>query len=733
MWAEPTKAAEDAGEKVVAVAAKGLEATAGGAVQTAAAVTEVGSAATVVGGVLASAFAVGVVFMFVEALTVGISALKDWEGETHKLNLAQDEFKTKILDTFQSLDEQILKAEIRLDELRGDHLAALKKQLELINMQSLDQLEGEFTKLGKAADAVLSQLKVHWYQIDLGSSGAGNALKDFTTQYELLLAEGKKKEASDLLAGTLDSAKKALATMQDLRKEADMASKASGGMGGTAQGGPGERELRAQQTLVDALNAQIVAQQKIETLGKDNTLIKQQEEQNREVKDAEKSAKAAEKAERERHKAANEAMKEGLGLMKQMADAEKKRGETAKLESGFIDNALKKEMQERKDSLQTEAEFQKQKLIGMKAEVDGEIEARKAATDRDASLLKLQLDTRVITEKQYQERIKDLYNQETKDLNAMLSKKQQLVIIEAQAEWAARGKILTAEEAKELKGYIDLENQKRKIIDANLKVIDKDIQNSAKIAQKSKPSWDKYFDGIIDGSLRAGQALKMLKDLTIESIGESVAAAISGSMSFGEAMQKMLKDELTMLAGKATVKALEEVAYAFASLAVGDGAGATKHFLAAAKWGAVAAASGFAAHAIPSPGGSGGSNTESGKGPSIDGAASQNQTSQNAVTVTNAPHLATGGIFTRQTALIVGDGARGGDAAEGVIPLKDPRALQMIAGALGPYLQGSGDIHVHAKGDLIDLGQVCRKISRGVERGSVRLKSTDSRRLTRRS
>ncbi len=48
----------------------------------------------------------------------------------------------------------------------------------------------------------------------VGSEGAQHALNQFKSQYDLLLATGKDKEAADLLAGTLQYAKASLATMQ---------------------------------------------------------------------------------------------------------------------------------------------------------------------------------------------------------------------------------------------------------------------------------------------------------------------------------------------------------------------------------------------------------------------------------------------------------------------------------------------------------------------------------------
>jgi Lambda phage tail tape-measure protein (Tape_meas_lam_C) len=168
--------------------------------------------------------------------------------------------------------------------LKNNHLAALKKQLELINSQSLSELVHSFDVIAKAADAAFEDLKSHWYTFGIGSEGAKHALNQFQVQYEALLAKGDDKGASDLLAGTLASAQKVLAFQKQYIANQLNANTGKGGDGTTtpdyskfeeaklalqkAGVSATENEVKAQQALVDTLNAQVSVQAKVNALKK---------------------------------------------------------------------------------------------------------------------------------------------------------------------------------------------------------------------------------------------------------------------------------------------------------------------------------------------------------------------------------------------------------------------------------------------------------------------------------
>jgi hypothetical protein len=219
-------------------------------------------------------------FVFLGSIIAGaVEKIREMREEQQKLGMDQTKMGTAVNEAFGSLDEKILTAEKRADELRNDHLGALHKELELINRQSMGELVHSFETVAKAADVVFGDLKSHWYTFGNGADGAKHALEQFQTQYNSLLLQGKDKEASDLLAGTRDSAQKVL----DAQKSAS-----SGGLGALgapkwqneAEGmrvigvlkragiGYTKDDIAAVETLLSALNAQIGLEARIGELKK---------------------------------------------------------------------------------------------------------------------------------------------------------------------------------------------------------------------------------------------------------------------------------------------------------------------------------------------------------------------------------------------------------------------------------------------------------------------------------
>jgi hypothetical protein len=215
------------------------------------------------------------------AIAVGATMLIQALSKVHesgaKVTEDQLKFGTAAQNAFNSLDDKLLQAGIRADELRNDHMGALKKQLELIDHQSMAELAHTFGELAKVADVVFSDLKSHWFTFGNGADGAKHALDQFQFQYQHLLAQGKDKEASDLLKGTRDSAQKSLDTMKQAAALSSSLStvKMDGVAGGlvdalgkvseAATAGK-EKEMEAQQTLLDALNDQLTVEGKIAQL-----------------------------------------------------------------------------------------------------------------------------------------------------------------------------------------------------------------------------------------------------------------------------------------------------------------------------------------------------------------------------------------------------------------------------------------------------------------------------------
>lgn len=333
------------------------------------------------------------------AIAVGVFAfmehLKKAREEAEQLKESQVNFGTVVENVYTGLDNKLLEAGIRADELNNDHLAALNKQLTLIDHQSLAELVHAFDEMGKAADLTFAQLKTSWYQFGSGSEGAKHALTDFKAQYDSLLAQGKSGEASDLLAGTRHSAEKVL----ELQKQAQSNQLVTGKTGPhtdyskfeaasnalKAQGiGFTQKEIEAQQTLVDALRAQVDVEAKVQALKKaqdtnaqtetgnkigadeDKLYRAQADAQRKAIDDQDKMDDAAytqaveriQQAEREKIEATDKGSAERLKAIDAAIQDENAHGlqETSMYKSLLADRiATAKQMMDEQDKLQAEA------------------------------------------------------------------------------------------------------------------------------------------------------------------------------------------------------------------------------------------------------------------------------------------------------------------------------------------------------------------------------------------
>lgn len=233
--------------------------------------------ATLIAGLGPLGPALDAAFPFI-GIVVGVTLLLEHlaklreEGEA--LTQDQVKFGVAVANAYDQLDRKILQAQIKADNLKNDHLSALRHELELIDKQSMDDLVKSFEEVAKAADIVMKDLEGHWYNWGQGSDGAEHALADFQNQYDLLLKQGKEEQASGFLGGTLKQAREVLTALQhspDLR---------SGHQENTDESHAAEIEaqktleryhvkigldlrdqIAAQQQLVDALQTQVNIEQ----------------------------------------------------------------------------------------------------------------------------------------------------------------------------------------------------------------------------------------------------------------------------------------------------------------------------------------------------------------------------------------------------------------------------------------------------------------------------------------
>jgi hypothetical protein len=280
---------------------------------------------SVVMAALPFAAAAGGALLLVNVATEVAAKIKEWREAQEKLTQEQTRFGTAVNESFQGLDARFIQAEQRADELRNDHLGALSKALELIDHASMQDLVKEFETISKAAEGTFKLLEGHWYTLGIGAAGATHALDTFKTKYDNLLSQGKDAEAADLLKGTRESAEKVLEAQTSLQN-----SRKGGGLLGptvdyaaqykalgvlkAAGVSDTQKEVQAQQLLVQALRDQETAQGKI-------AAIKKLDEQNAKTQtgnDASARASAAARAAAQNQMAIAE---QQLAADKAMADA----------------------------------------------------------------------------------------------------------------------------------------------------------------------------------------------------------------------------------------------------------------------------------------------------------------------------------------------------------------------------------------------------------------------------
>jgi hypothetical protein len=289
--------------------------------------------------------------------TLLIEHLAKLKEAGHKLTEDQEQFGLTAQKVFNSLGDKALEAQKKIDELRGNHVAALKDELELIDHQSMEELATEFDVLAKAADKSFADIKSHWYTFGAGAEGAKNSLEMFQGQYETLLAKRDKDGAHALLEAKLEREKGILEaqTLADANKgSTNLAGFQSGdhtkfmeGYNVLKQIGVGytKNEIAAQETLVQALRDTLTVEQAVSDEAKKKSTGARLTEAKSGGKDAAERAKALAEAQQKAVdleggiiKTANEQMAEAVaqGWREQIKAADD--GSTAKL--AIIDAAL---------------------------------------------------------------------------------------------------------------------------------------------------------------------------------------------------------------------------------------------------------------------------------------------------------------------------------------------------------------------------------------------------------
>jgi hypothetical protein len=322
----------------------------------------------------------------IEIISKLIEHQKQVAEQAQKLGLAQASFGTAAQEAFNKLDDKLLQAGIHADELRGDHLAALQKQLVLIDHQSMNELAEQFRTLAAAADKTLADISEHWYESKIGVVGVKDALNNFESQYTQLLAKHDDKGAGDLLAGTLQSAIK----MKELMEAQQ------GGHGST------QSDLDAQNALINLLqtevdlrkqNAVVVLAEKKEATDKAvketvKDVTDRQKELNASIVKGMENYVAFGRAQREAYKGSNnsEALHQTEDFFKSIADAQK--------------IAAQEELQTAQQTFSNQAEVAKASLEQQKGAIANASElgliSRREAVQQEIALIQHESGVRLV-------------------------------------------------------------------------------------------------------------------------------------------------------------------------------------------------------------------------------------------------------------------------------------------------------------------------------------------------
>lgn len=431
---------------------------------------------------------------------------------------------------------------------------------------------------------------------------------------------------------------------------------------------------------------------------------------------AKEQADVLKKKDQEVIKSINERITEEQKLYKRETDASLK--------------SVEEQLAAKKKADAEELQLAHQKLEGQLAIIDGEMVAFERDVQIKEHLLSMQYKTGLLSHKQYTDDLRALYNKEAQDLIAALNRKEQLVIQEAKNEAAARGKIITDSDAKELKAYIDLENKKADaLVKADLK-IEKAEDHLQKDTKKRFAEMSKLYKAYEAELVQSGNKAAAWGAAVGNAISEVMQAYAAGSITITAALEGIVAAELKAVAQMAEVKGTEQLARAFGSWP--DAAAMAQHFAAAALWFSLGGALSLAGGAMS--GSHSGSGSGSGAHPQIDTSNPNTQPAPPGQGGRNVPHLYGGGLITEPTLAMVGDARSGGSAREGIMPLDDPRAMNEIATAIADRLGGGGNnFYVKGMVSADTLGKIAKKLSRQVQTGRARLVASNSHKLTRRA
>jgi hypothetical protein len=429
----------------------------------------------------------------VAGIVLIVEALEKMHAAEEKTKIASENAGSAMTESLRGLDDKFLQAGIKADELAGNHFAALQKQIKLINNETLGDLEHEFEGLGKIADSVFDGLKSHWYTLGSGSQHATYNLNEYEAKYRQLLETKGEPAANAYLQEQikyeqqiLDLQEKVIAMKGKIDTDAKEAEYQAiilqlkqAGSGAT------QKEHESQRKLVDTLNTQVTAQEKINATKTLDVSTATGEDAKKEAEKKlaswEQNFKAAMK-----YKGAvaeanlEEAKRSGVDTSK----ATEREAESTKQWAEYLSKVAK--------SSHDVAEAQ-EKLN--EAQATNKLDTQMAGYESQVEAIKSRVAMGIESERQGAAQLIAIYKQEE---NAKLSSMTQGIKDQEQAVIAATSRLAQAEETgdvlavnaaqisydKELQAFQDMENKKvqaatlfqKKIADENNAMLSQSMQ-----------------------------------------------------------------------------------------------------------------------------------------------------------------------------------------------------------------------------------------------------------------
>jgi hypothetical protein len=166
-----------------------------------------------VGTALAAAFNSVAIIALLGIIVEVVKKVQEIRKKAEEADKAWEDLGDTGKSAIRKQKEELIGLEKQLDELQGKHLSALKKQLQLIDLQTFDKLREEFDNLGKKADEAFTKMQVGSF---LSFFGLGNdqAVKNAQDDIDKIVKKVHELQDTNDTKGIADAIDKQLADLK---------------------------------------------------------------------------------------------------------------------------------------------------------------------------------------------------------------------------------------------------------------------------------------------------------------------------------------------------------------------------------------------------------------------------------------------------------------------------------------------------------------------------------------